>query len=450
MSKNVVLSLTALVFLTGFMSQDDTRLAITNAVVVDGEGGAPLENGTVIINGDRIQAVGPARQIEIPPDARVIDATGKTVLPGLADMHVHLVGGWDGHRVDMLGYQRYLNSLLYNGVTTILDVGNVQPFILQIRQEVSAGRIPGPRIYCAGALVDGSDPAWPPISHVATSLGQIPKIAEGLKGAGVDVIKAYGGLSYRMVSALAAEAKKVSLPLIVDQWSLNGSIDLMRTDMTAFAHLPARTIDEEGLALMTSKGIRVITTLAVAEFGTRRRFDDFDFLRDPLIKDTTPPWFLEDLREEMSRPLTDAERSRVDRSKREFQLRKENAKKLLDAGVLLVAGTDTPYPGVFFGEGVHREMELLVEAGLTPLQAISIATSNAAKLMHAEEEWGTLAPGRLANLLIVNGRPDRRISDTRNIETVVKAGVVPDRKALQFVLEEDAGFRVGAPVSAPN
>jgi imidazolonepropionase-like amidohydrolase len=448
--KNVVFYVAALVFLTGLMSQDDTRLAITNAVVVDGRGGAPLENGTIILNGDRIQAVGPTQQIEIPPNARVIDAMGKTVLPGLADMHVHLIGGWDGHRVDMLGYQRYLNSLLYNGVTTVLDVGNVQPFILQMRQEVSAGRIPGPRIYCAGAVVDGSDPAWPPISHVAVSLAQIPKIAEGLKTAGVDVIKAYGGLSYRMVSALAAEAKKVALPLVVDQWSLNGSIDLMRTDMTAFAHLPARTIDEEGLALMTNKDIRVITTLAVAEFGTRRRFDNFDFLRDPLIQDTTPPWFLEDLREDMSRPLTDAERSQVDRAKPAFQLRKENAKKLFDAGVLLVAGTDAPYPGVFFGEGVHREMELLVEAGLTPLQAISIATSNAAKLMHAEEEWGTLAPGKLANLLIVNGRPDRRISDTRNIETVVKAGVVLDRRALQFGLEKDAGFRVGAPVSAPN
>lgn len=95
MSKNVFLYLTALVFLTGLMSQDHTRLAITNAVVVDGEGGAPLENGTVIINGDRIQAVGPTQQIEIPPDARVIDAMGKTVLPGLADMHVHLLGGWD-------------------------------------------------------------------------------------------------------------------------------------------------------------------------------------------------------------------------------------------------------------------------------------------------------------------------------------------------------------------
>ncbi len=450
MSKNVFLCLTALVFLTGLMSQDDTRLAITNAVVVDGEGGAPLENGTVIINGDRIEAVGPTQQIEIPPDARVIDAMGKTVLPGLADMHVHLLGGWDGHRVDMLGYQRYLNSLLYNGVTTVLDVGNVQPFILQMRQEVSAGRIPGPRIYCAGALVDGSDPAWPPISHAAASLEQIPKIAEGLKAAGVDVIKAYEGLSYRMVSALAAEAKKVSLPLVVDQGSLNGSIDLMRTDMTAFAHLPARTIDEEGLALMTKKDIRVITTLAVAEFGTRRRFNDFSFLGDPLIKDTTPPWFLEDLRQEMSRPLTDAEQSRVDRAQRMFQRTTENAKKLFDAGVLLIAGTDAPYPGVFFGEGVHREMELLVEAGLTPLQAISIATSNPAKLMGAEAEWGTLAPGKLANLVIVNGRPDRRISDTRNIETVVKAGVVLDRKALQFDLEKDAGFRVSVPVSAPN
>ncbi len=142
MRKNVVFYVTTLVFLTGLMSQDDTRLAITNAVVVDGRGGAPLENGTIILNGDRIQAVGPTQQIEIPPNARVIDAMGKTVLPGLADMHVHLIGGWDGHRVDMLGYQRYLNSLLYNGVTTVLDVGNVQPLSRRSRRSRSPPRMP--------------------------------------------------------------------------------------------------------------------------------------------------------------------------------------------------------------------------------------------------------------------------------------------------------------------
>ena len=121
---------------------------------------------------------------------------------------------------------------------------------------------------------DGTDPAWPPASRVAASLEQVSKIAEGLKAAGVDAIKAYSGLSYRTVALLATEAKKASLPLVVDQGALNGSIDLMKTDMTAFAHLPVRTIDQEALELMTKKDIRIITTLAVAEFGTRRRFDD--------------------------------------------------------------------------------------------------------------------------------------------------------------------------------
>src|SRR5262245_42534046 len=137
-------------------------LVITHAVIIDGNGKTPIENGTIVIQGPKIVALGPAGNVIIPADALVIDAKGKTAMPGLADMHVHLTGGWDGESVDMLGYQRYLNALLYAGVTTVLDTGNVQPYILQLRQEVAQGRLVGPRIYCAGALIDGADPAWPP------------------------------------------------------------------------------------------------------------------------------------------------------------------------------------------------------------------------------------------------------------------------------------------------
>ena len=100
-------------------------IAFTNVRIVDGNGGAPVEHGTLVIEGRKIVAVGPALNISIPPGARSIDEGGKTAIPGLADMHVHLTGGWDGISADMLGYQRYMNALLYAGVTTVLDTGNV-------------------------------------------------------------------------------------------------------------------------------------------------------------------------------------------------------------------------------------------------------------------------------------------------------------------------------------
>lgn len=424
--------------------QRDQPLVLTHAVVIDGSGAVPIEDGTVVIHREKIVAVGSADTVSFPSDAQVVDVDGKTVMPGLADMHVHLVGGWDGERVDMLGYRRYLNSLLYAGVTTVLDTGNVEPYILQMRQEIDAGRLLGPRIYCAGPTIDGADPVWPPISAPVASLEQIPKIVARLKGAGVDILKAYVGLSDRAVTLLAAEGRKHSLPLLIDQWTRNGSTDLMKTGIAAFAHTPVRDMSEQAVSLMKDKGIHCITTLAVVESFSGRRLADLTFLDHSLIKDTTPPWFLEELRGGPQREPTDIEAAfgRLERAQ-------TNAKKLFDAGVLLAAGTDAPYPGVFQGEGIHRELELLVEAGLEPLDAITIATQNAAKLMNAEDEWGTLAPGKVANVVVIDGRPDKNIGDTRNIETVILRGRILDREKLRFDERTDPGFRTGTTVTVP-
>ena len=137
-------------------------IAVTNAIVIDGMGGEPIPDGVVVVEGDRIIAVGAAAEVIVPDGATIVDAAGGAVTPGLADMHVHMVGGWDGVSTEMLGYRRYLNALLYSGVTTVFDAGNVLPFIQLIQAETAAGRLPGPRVYMAGPLVDGPVPIWPP------------------------------------------------------------------------------------------------------------------------------------------------------------------------------------------------------------------------------------------------------------------------------------------------
>src|SRR5207248_2498240 len=109
-------------------------------------------------------------------------------------------GGWDGHAVDMLGYRRYMNALLYAGVTTVLDTGNVQPYIVQLRAEAAAGRLLGPHIYCVGGIVDGADPVWPPISYAVASVGQV-----------APVVKGHVGLSHAVLERLVEEGRKVSL-----------------------------------------------------------------------------------------------------------------------------------------------------------------------------------------------------------------------------------------------
>lgn len=429
---------------------EERPIVFVHAVIIDGNGGVPLENGTVVVRGKKIEAVGPASDIPLPANAQVIDAHGKVLMPGLADMHVHLLGGWDGESVDMLSYRRYLNALLYAGVTTVLDTGNVKPYVIQLRNEIAAGRLAGPRVYCAGPLIDGPDPAWPPISYGVCSVEQIPRIVRELKQDGVDIIKAYVGLSNPMIFALAAEARKVSLPVFVDQSWRNGSVEITAAGISAFAHTPDFVWGNEMIGMLKERGVKFISTLSVVEAKSKRRLEDLSFLENPLVKDTVPPDFLADLAA-YAKEAKESEswnKGPKQQNLQRYERQRANLKKLYDAGLVFAAGTDSPYPGSYLGEGIHRELELLVEAGLSPLEAITLATRNAARLMGAEPEWGTLAPGRTANVIMVNGRPDRRIQESRNIEMLMSLGKILDRGKLRFDPKTDPGFRPVSPVSA--
>jgi imidazolonepropionase-like amidohydrolase len=419
--------------------------AFTNAVLIDGTGTPAIEHATIVVRGDRIVSAGPAASVSIPGGARVTDLRGKVLMPGLADMHVHLMGGWDGVATDMLGYRRYMNALLYAGVTTVLDTGNVEPFIVQLRAEVAAGRLLGPRIYCVGPLIDGADPAWPPLSRAVVSVAQVPDVVRALSRDHVDLIKAYVGLSHPVLERLVEEGHKVSLRVIIDQWQRNGSPDLVADGIYGFAHLPTRKLSATDVELMRDRQVAFISTLSVFESQSRRRLANLTFLQDPLVRDTSPPAFLEGLRAEASRKLPSAEAEQAKRWVGLLQNAMGNARALVQSGVLLTAGTDAPYPGDMQGEGLHRELELLVEAGFTPLEALSLATQNAARFIGAND-WGTIQPGKLATLIVIDGRPDRDISQTRRVVSVYVAGKPIDRDGLRLARQNDPGYQPISPV----
>jgi imidazolonepropionase-like amidohydrolase len=205
---------------------------------------------------------------------------------------------------------------------------------------------------------------------------------------------------------------------------------------------------DNAIELARTTPISFITTLVSLESFAGSRLAHIDFINQPLIADATPPWFLEELRAFANRPDTKEAEARRTAAMQRFQAAQANAQKLWNAGVLVVAGTDAPYPGDFQGEGIHHELQLLVEAGLTPLQAITSATRNASQLMNAAADWGTLEPGKLANVLVINGRPDQNIQETHNVETVIKEGLVLDRQQLRFNATKDPGFRTSSSVSA--
>jgi imidazolonepropionase-like amidohydrolase len=348
--------------------------------------------------------------------------------------------------MDMLGYQRYLNALLYAGVTTVLDLGNSLPFIQQIHQEAQAGRIPGPRVYMAGPLVDGADPLWPPLSMAVSSIAQIPAYIRQLKQAHVDLVKGYGGLAVPMLSALVEAAAAESLRVVVDMWQDNGTAVIARTGIAAFAHLGIVPISDETISLMRRDHVASLTTLVGAESHSKRRLADLSFLRDPLLQHTMPPRFAAQLTDFATRPMSGRDSIAARQALDRLAVEMANAKRLFDAGVLLVAGTDAPYPGAYYGEGLHRELELLVEAGLTPLQAITTATKNPALLMREEEQWGTLEPGKRADIIVVSGNPAHHIGDTRKIEVVIQAGHLLKRAALRFDPARDPDFRTTSSV----
>jgi imidazolonepropionase-like amidohydrolase len=420
----------------------DKPIAIVHARLIDGLGGTPLENATIILRGKSIEYAGPAVGATLPNDAQIIDASGKTVMPGLADLHVHLQGAWDGTSVDLLGYQRYLNAMLYAGVTTLMDTGNYQPWILQLRQEQAAGRLQAPRIYCVGAMVDSADPAWPDLAYALTSRYQIPEFVRRDKAANVDMIKGYSNLSEHMLHWLSEEAGKQGIRVVVDQWERNGSPDVVATGISGFAHLPTRKMSDADIQFAKEHNIFFITTLVVTESFTRTRLNAISFLKEPYIADTTPPWFLTELIDYANKQQTDAEKKDTQQTVLEFQEEMRNVKKLHDAGFLIATGTDAPYPGVFQGESLHHELELLVEAGWKPLEAIRAATYDAARLMKAENEWGSVQAGRRATLLIIAGNPAEHISDTRKIETVIQDGKLLNRAALKYDPKKDAGYHV--------
>lgn len=435
------LTLAAVLAAAGATAAEPPPLAIVHGTVLDGLGGPPVPDGVVLIRNGRIEAVGPAASVSVPKDAQVIDARGKTVLPGLADLHVHLQGGWNGIDNDLLGYQRYLDALLYAGVTTVFDTGNYAPFILQLRQEVAAGRLRGPRIYCVGAMVDSADAAWPDLAYAVSSRALLPEMVKRGKHGRVDMLKGYVNLSDRMLRRLVDEARREGLGVVVDQWDRNGSPDLVATGIAGFAHMPTRRMSDDDVRAMKDANVFAVTTLTVRESFARTRLADPALHGEPLVADTTPPWFLAELRTEAARPLGSTEVTAREAAAGALAEAGRNAVKLLAAGVLVAAGTDAPYPGVFQGEGLHRELELLVAAGVSPLQAIRLATHDAARLLQADGEWGSLRPGLKADVLVVAGRPHERISDTRRIERVVKEGRVLDRASLRFDAGRDGGHR---------
>jgi imidazolonepropionase-like amidohydrolase len=434
-------------------------VALTHVRVIDGTGVPGVDDQTVIIKDGRISTLGAFEAVPIPADARVIDLSGRTLIPGLVGMHNHLFymlqRRSSGQTVIVRAQAPFAKLYLANGVTTIRTGGTADfDGDRQIKRLIDGGQEPGPKIYLTSPYLNaGSGPPDP--DRIA---GQVAEWAD--KGA--TSIKAYTSLrvselrvaieaahkrdlqvtghlcavGFREAAALGIDNVEHGLAFDTEFYS-HKQPDACPDHSSVITELV--TMDVNGpeirnmIADLVRRRVAVTSTLSIIESFTGRN-NQFDpsllstGLRNDYVAARTA-WA-------NSVGAFTMTWSRVLKKEMEFE------RAFVAAGGQLMAGVDpTGWGGVIAGIGDHRNLELLVEAGLKPEMAIKVGTSNGAKLLDSKETFGTIAPGKSADLVIVRGNPSENISAVRNVELVFKDGIAYDPTKLRAATEGTVGGR---------
>ena len=439
---------------------------ISGVRLIDGLGNAPVENQDILIVNGNIAAIGPAGSIDAPADAMKIDGAGMTAMPGLIDMHIHLQGGWTGGNAMPEKYpksksdadvQQTLSAFLYSGVTTVLDVGNPTVWAATQRDRIKAGELMGPRFHTTGIPVSQAPSGWDganaaegksdptETSHKVTSPdpADLNEILDKFADNDIKIIKLYSGMSALGATFLLREAKKRDIRAVADLWQLNMDVDWMRmTGLDGWAHSSPFDVSDSANEWMAANDRFVIATANVGEkMSGLRVLEDTEqsFFDNPLIMDIWGKEVVEDFYASYPQVRHDL----YEGPESFYQVYNfgdltgfrdaflTNIKNAWDAGVLVAGGTDAPaYPSLWSGETMHRELELFVMAGLSPVDAIKGCTYNAAKILRDEDEYGSIQEGLSADILIVEGNPVENISDSRNVRHVFLQGKQINRQSL--------------------
>jgi imidazolonepropionase-like amidohydrolase len=388
----------------------DPVTAFVGATIVDGTGAAPIENGVILVSNGRITAAGPASRVTVPPGATRVDLRGKTLLPGFVNAHGH-VGGEQSARAELeaqlLLYARY-------GVTSVFSLGGDGPQSVALRDAPARGRA---RLYVAGPVVAGT-------TRDAVA-GEVEKnVAMKVDWVKVRVDDNLGTAAKMPVEAWQTAIERGharGLPIAAHIFYLDDAKALLRTGVDLIAHsVRDKPVDAEFIRLARERDVCVSPTL-MREVST-------------FVYASTPPFFSDEFflryadKAAVAALATPARQQQVRDSKtaQRYQVALEqasrNVKQLKDAGVRIAMGTDTGPAGRFQGYFEHMELELMVKAGLTPMQTIVAATGDAARCMRKRGVIGTLEPGAFADLVVYGANPASDVRNTRTIESVWIAG----------------------------
>jgi imidazolonepropionase-like amidohydrolase len=444
-----------------FVKEDAPVIALTHVRVLDGTGGLPRADQTLVIANGKISAIGGAASTKIPEGAKVLDLGGRSVIPGLVGMHDHLYYPSPGGGPPL--YPEHAASFprlyLAGGVTTIRTTGSIEPYAdLQLKRDIDDGKMAGPKIHVTGPYLEGpgafalqmhqlkdAEDArrtvefW--IEQGVTSFKAYMNITPVELGAAVKAAHAHGikvtghlcSIGFREAAALGiddlehglvvdteflaekkpgvcpntAAADKALLPLEVASGPIHEMIrDLVAHHVAITSTLPVFETLVPNRAPLDARVLDAMLPEARVSYLRRR-----STISDGAAKSDWPALF-----------------------KKELEFEREFAKQ---GGVLLAGLDPTGYGGVLAGFGDQREVELLVEAGFTPPEAIHIATSNGADFLGERDKIGTLAAGKQADLVVIDGDPSENIKDIEKVETVFKDGVGYDSEKL---IESVRGF----------
>lgn len=394
--------------------------AWVGARIIDGTGKPAIENGTLLIRNGRVEAVG--GKVKIPAGAERIDATGKTIIPGLISAHSHVNDG------------AQLGVYLRDGLTTVLSLGGDKEFALR---EQSAQAPPGtaPHLFVAGPIQDST---VIPGAVAVTTPDQARNSVDELIRNKPDMVKlrvddflgARPKMSPEVYRAVIDEAHKNGFRTAAHIVLLDDAKGVLRAGVDYIAHsVRDREVDEEFIGLMKKRHVFYCPTLT-------REVAVFTYAETPAF--FSEPFFLKEADPAEMTKMEDPKRQesmRNDRAalwyKEHMHVAMRNLKILSDAGIPIVMGTDSGGgPGRFQGYFEHMELEYEVKSGLTPMQALVSATSTPAKLLHISKEAGTLEKGKWADFVVLSANPLDDIRNTRKIDSVWIAGVrVPDKTA---------------------
>lgn len=405
-------------------------LAFTNANVFDSETGKTLAGVTVVVKGDHIAAVGPTSTMRLPPGAEIVDARGKTLMPGLWDMHVHIQPD---------------DGLMHiaAGVTSVRDMGNDTDALLALKRKIESGDEIGPRIIMAG-FMDGRGPYTGPTKVFVDNEAEARTVIDNYARLGYAQIKIYSSIKPELVPKIIALAHAKGLRVSGHVPAFMTAEQFVRDGADEFQHINFFVLnfffDEVKDTRTPVRFTAVAERAATLDLNSERVRSFVNLLRDrKIVVDPTvnvfEEWFTD-------RPgvvsagyaaIADRLPPQVRRTfftgglpvpEGKDTTYRESAKALLlmvkmlyDAGVPIVAGTDA-----MAGFALHRELELYVEAGIPAPEVLKIATLGAARVMKRDRELGSIAPGKLADLILIDGDPAQRISDIRLTSLVLKDG----------------------------